>query len=392
MILRSGFIKRISFRTLKSKSYMPFCLYVGLLSLFLQVLIFLSILFLLDEDFEWKLFSRVSQSIKNTTEVHTHQLKKLKDLKFVLGILFNLGIKAIVLNKYILFKENQTNSGSNVISKCIICNDFGDTDIVLGISSIEINNKTGNRMVEEMENYKFVVETFYNSKPIQYISELAGRQIAYIFKKTLLFHLVILHPREDNVWWYGDIHSDLNSLNKLHTFGLQYKDLHLMKHEGLLERFELIPHTIEKDKFIYFPKAIPKFIDSLENSRFVECNKTRADIFYKQYQPDRSPVATKFRHRAWKLLARTKTILDSLRITFWLSSGTCLGYYRECNIIAHSKDVDLGLWADDYTPKIITEMKKHGSNLKIWLGRPNDSLELSFIDQMGIKLDMFFFL
>lgn len=36
-------------------------------------------------------------------------------------------------------------------------------------------------------------------------------------------------------------------------------------------------------------------------------------------------------------------------------------------------------------------MEAHGLNLKHWFGQPNDSLELSFIDDKGVKLDIFFF-
>lgn len=33
----------------------------------------------------------------------------------------------------------------------------------------------------------------------------------------------------------------------------------------------------------------------------------------------------RFKHKAWKLLGKAKTLLDQLKIPFWLSSGTCLG-------------------------------------------------------------------
>jgi hypothetical protein len=36
-------------------------------------------------------------------------------------------------------------------------------------------------------------------------------------------------------------------------------------------------------------------------------------------------------------------------------------------------------------------MEKHGFTIKNWFGLPSDSLEISFIDQTGIKLDIFFF-
>lgn len=67
------------------------------------------------------------------------------------------------------------------------------------------------------------------------------------------------------------------------------------------------------------------------------------------------------------------------------------GYFRECDIIAHSKDVDIGVWATSYTHKLISEMQAHGLRLKISLGLPNDSMELSFVDKSGVKLDIFFF-
>lgn len=67
------------------------------------------------------------------------------------------------------------------------------------------------------------------------------------------------------------------------------------------------------------------------------------------------------------------------------------GYFRECDIIAHSKDVDIGIFASSYSDKIITVMQNYGFQLKISLGFPNDSFELSFLDHSGLKLDIFFF-
>lgn len=67
------------------------------------------------------------------------------------------------------------------------------------------------------------------------------------------------------------------------------------------------------------------------------------------------------------------------------------GYARECGIISHSKDVDVGVMAESYTDALDHVLSLHGLRLLIRLGKPEDSFELSFIDQSGIKLDIFFF-
>lgn len=90
-------------------------------------------------------------------------------------------------------------------------------------------------------------------------------------------------------------------------------------------RFELVKSVTEQNSALMFPRDISRFIKELENSQFIECNTTRADIFNKKFSRDESDTALRFRHRAWKLLSRAKSVLDSLGIPFWLSSGTCLG-------------------------------------------------------------------
>lgn len=70
---------------------------------------------------------------------------------------------------------------------------------------------------------------------------------------------------------------------------------------------------------------------------------------------------------------------------------TFTGYFRHCDVIPHSKDVDIGVFADDYTHHLVTSLEKHGLKLHLWFGEINDSLELSFVSGNGLKLDIFFF-
>ena len=56
-------------------------------------------------------------------------------------------------------------------------------------------------------------------------------------------------------------------------------------------------------------------------------------------------------------------LLDSDK--FFVSSG----WFRQCDIIPHSKDVDIGIWIKDYNPLLISEFKTNGLVLKHRFGR-----------------------
>jgi len=78
------------------------------------------------------------------------------------------------------------------------------------------------------------------------------------------------------------------------------------------------------------------------------------------------------------ILKKTVRALKRLDIPVFLSSGTCLGYFREGKFIDYDYDIDVGIWATDYTPKIAYEMKKENLILYRVLGKPREGLELSF--------------
>lgn len=127
-------------------------------------------------------------------------------------------------------------------------------------------------------------------------------------------------------------------------------------------------------------------------SQFMGCNITNAQQFYSKYGRDVSSDAVLFKSKAIQVLSAAINALDHLGVRFWLSSGTCLGWFRQCDIIPHSKDVDIGIWIKDYNPLLISEFKKSGLFLKHKFGRIEDSFELSFRTKEDfVKLDIFFF-
>lgn len=89
-------------------------------------------------------------------------------------------------------------------------------------------------------------------------------------------------------------------------------------------------------------------------------------------------------------LIDARSVLDSMGICCWLTDGTLLGYFRENDLLAHDRDVDLGIRIEDYSDFIIPEFRRHGFDLKYVLGEKRQGLELSFTRD-GVKVDLFFF-
>ena len=53
------------------------------------------------------------------------------------------------------------------------------------------------------------------------------------------------------------------------------------------------------------------------------------------------------------------------------------GWFRQCDIIPHSKDVDIGIWIKDYNSLLISEFEKVGLLLKHKFGRVSNDTTLS---------------
>lgn len=76
---------------------------------------------------------------------------------------------------------------------------------------------------------------------------------------------------------------------------------------------------------ISVPKSIRHFLHMAQESKFLECDQDRAQLFYTQHPRDDSEEAQRFTRKARQLLVKGKEVLDTLGVRFWLSSGTCLG-------------------------------------------------------------------
>ncbi|RNA30947.1 fukutin isoform X1 [Brachionus plicatilis] len=168
----------------------------------------------------------------------------------------------------------------------------------------------------------------------------------YIKCVQFIVHIPIFYPR-GNFFWIPCDNYQLNNRVKL------FND-----HQRALNKF----HTkavFENNQNFIIPVDFEKFIYDYNRSKFIDCNLD---------------------------LAESK----SFRKDYWLSAGTLLGWYRDCGIIPHTTDGDIGLLAEQYSPnfeKAFLNSDKVPMVKK--LGFVNDSLEFR-VGSEALPIDLFF--
>ncbi|KAJ8402077.1 hypothetical protein AAFF_G00373120 [Aldrovandia affinis] len=220
------------------------------------------------------------------------------------------------------------------------------------------------------------------------LDDLSGTEIPlhFLFRRNgHAIHLVVFYERSGNYLWHGPLRLKANMDRKFVSF----RKLDYGRQAGAYDRPELVLASVD-GLDVRIPKNISRFLSEHARARFLECRYKDARAFYQLYPDDTSPEAMDFRMKAKSLLHLAARTLTDLGVPFWLSSGTCLGWFRQCNVIPYSKDVDLGIWIKDYRPDIIQALQKAGLPLKHKFGKVEDSLELSF-QGLDVKVDIFFF-
>ncbi|XP_014668709.1 PREDICTED: fukutin-like isoform X3 [Priapulus caudatus] len=197
-------------------------------------------------------------------------------------------------------------------------------------------------------------------------------------------HVVILYDIHGSFLWHGPA-TGVTTLGFPEDM-LQYGS---GGREGVLDWFDVRSSKLD-DLEIEVPANTSEFLAETANSTFISCNYTRAKEFFDTYNDDTSGEALYFKAKVLQIIRLSKLVLESLEVPFWLSSGTCLGWFRQCDVIPYSKDVDIGVWIKHYHPGIIDAFVAKGFWLHSIFGRVNDSYELSF-GYSGVKLDIFFF-
>ncbi|XP_031177433.1 fukutin [Sander lucioperca] len=220
------------------------------------------------------------------------------------------------------------------------------------------------------------------------LDTLSGQEIPLHFLFRLhgyIIHVVFLYERSGNYLWSGALRLRADADRGFAPFKL----LDYGRHAGAYDRPELVL-TVLDGLDVRIPRNVSHFLSEQRHARFLECRYRDARNFLQMYPDDVSPVAVEFRRKVKSLLHLTSRTLAALNIPFWLSSGTCLGWFRQCSVISYSRDVDIGIFISDFSSDIISAFRDAGLSLKHKFGKVEDSLELSFLSD-DVKLDVFFF-
>lgn len=207
----------------------------------------------------------------------------------------------------------------------------------------------------------------------------------YLHRNGTFIHVVVSYPRLEREWTHT---CNLGLVNNL-LFKSELGSSMYCKQQQLWDTFDSTRAVVDGIK-MRVPKYLATFLRDIDKRKFVPCHFENVRRFLSSYGLDSSAESNIFRTKASNLLSIASDVLNELKVPFWLSSGTCLGWFRQCDFIPHSKDVDIGIWIKDYKEGIIRTFKERGLSLKHVFGKIEDSFELSFkLDDM--KLDIFFF-
>lgn len=220
------------------------------------------------------------------------------------------------------------------------------------------------------------------------LDTLSGQDIPLHLLLRLHDHfiqVVFLYERSGNYLWFGALRLRADMDRSFAPF----TQLDFGRHAGALDRQELIL-TVLDGLDVRIPRNVSRFLVEQRHARFLECRHHEARNFLQLYPDDSSPEAVDFRKKVKSLLHLAAQTLTRLGVPFWLSSGTCLGWFRQCSVISYSRDVDIGIFISDFRHDIIAAFRDAGLTLKHKFGKVEDSLELSFLSD-GVKLDVFFF-
>ncbi|CAL2042595.1 unnamed protein product [Caenorhabditis brenneri] len=138
----------------------------------------------------------------------------------------------------------------------------------------------------------------------------------------------------------------------------------------------IIPKRFEMRSIgnIRIPSDLKTFIGFWKRSKFVDCVGLKV-------ARNESEEVTMPGQTSSDILARLRDELIDNGMFPFLSSGTFLGWYRECSMIPHTWDMDLAISYDNYNPEYLKKLENGDTQFKILrrLGMVENSLEMTVI-------------
>ncbi|XP_048247529.1 ribitol-5-phosphate transferase FKTN-like [Haliotis rufescens] len=137
--------------------------------------------------------------------------------------------------------------------------------------------------------------------------------------------------------------------------------------------------------WLYLPHPVEQFLAQVLKAKFTECDYQGAQAYLSQTLPEGSYLT----RNGAQVLYQAKRVLDHLGVLFWISGGTCLGWYRQCGLIPYSNDIDVEIPIQHYSANIVPAFLKAGFKLVHVKGKRSDSYQIAMIAN-NIKFDVYF--
>ncbi|KAK4293586.1 hypothetical protein Pmani_033731 [Petrolisthes manimaculis] len=301
----------------------------------------------------------------------------VEDVRQLLRASQDTGVTVILSDPFILHAWSRNAHVYAPPGVCVfLCHVIGP--LTFSATAAQIRDRP--MLLSRLAQFGFTVTLFESSE--------GYRSHIFLIRHGSPLHIVVLHTRSAGYLRHYALAGAPHNIAQVKQY-ITKDSWNQMKLHRAYNRFSTREATID-GLDLTVPSDIPAFLHDHAHSHFIPCNESRAGYYNLKHLRDESPEDVRFKHKAWKLLSKVSTLMSQLNISFWLSSGTCLGFFRQCDIISWTKDVDIGVFAEDYKHTLIPAFEKRGLKLTHRFGKITDSFELSFSGD-GVKLDVFFF-
>jgi fukutin len=203
----------------------------------------------------------------------------------------------------------------------------------------------------------------------------------YIFTKNDCHIQVAVFHTRNQLFWVGKLPKDV----------LPNKSIYIGREEAAFDLFQLI-QLIADDIVFYVPSEATHFLGQIKTSKFIECNYEIARWFSNNNKQE-IVKTNKMDKKAEESIVSLKTFMKKMLMPFWISSGTLLGWYRQCGIIPYTSDADFATWSIYASESVTQQFIKNdvGLKLRYIYGIPEDGYQYAFYTKNGrFRVDLFY--